>query len=76
MIDLAINGGLPIRKETFPPWPFFDSDEIAAVSAVLRSGKVNYWTGENAVVGTFSFVNKDIPDNALAFGVPARVVRK
>ena len=46
MADLAINGGLPIRKETFPPWPFFDSDEIVAVSAVLQSGKVNYWTGE------------------------------
>jgi len=46
MTDLAINGGLPVRKETFPPWPFFDSDEIAAVSAVLQSGNVNYWTGE------------------------------
>ena len=46
MADLAINGGLPIRKETFPPWPFFDSDEIAAVSAVLQSGNVNYWTGQ------------------------------
>ncbi len=29
----------------FPPWPYFSSDEIEAVSAVLRSGKVNYWTG-------------------------------
>jgi acetyltransferase-like isoleucine patch superfamily enzyme len=29
--------------------------------------------GENAVVGAFSFVNADIPDNAVAFGVPARV---
>jgi len=44
--NLAINGGLPICKETFPHWPFFDSDEIAAVSAVLQSGHVNYWTGE------------------------------
>jgi acetyltransferase-like isoleucine patch superfamily enzyme len=30
--------------------------------------------GENAMVGAFSFVNKDIPDNAVAFGIPARVV--
>lgn len=30
--------------------------------------------GENAVVGACSFVNRDIPANALAFGVPARVV--
>lgn len=27
-------------------WPHFADDEIAAVEAVLRSGKVNYWTGE------------------------------
>lgn len=26
-------------------WPVFAEDEIAAVEAVLRSGKVNYWTG-------------------------------
>jgi acetyltransferase-like isoleucine patch superfamily enzyme len=30
--------------------------------------------GENAVVGAHSFVTKDIPDNAMAFGVPARIV--
>lgn len=28
------------------PWPFYDEEQIAAVSEVLRSGKVNYWTGE------------------------------
>jgi dTDP-4-amino-4,6-dideoxygalactose transaminase len=28
-----------------PPWPVFDEEDIAAVSQVLRSGKVNYWTG-------------------------------
>ncbi|MCC2638929.1 MAG: aminotransferase [Moraxellaceae bacterium] len=27
------------------PWPVFEEDEIDAVEAVLRSGKVNYWTG-------------------------------
>jgi len=30
--------------------------------------------GENSVVGAFSFVNKDVPANAVAFGVPAKVV--
>ena len=29
--------------------------------------------GENAVVGAFSFVNDDIPDDAIAVGVPAKV---
>lgn len=28
------------------PWPHFEEDEIEAAAAVLRSGKVNYWTGE------------------------------
>lgn len=27
-------------------WPFFSEDEIAAVADVLRSGKVNQWTGD------------------------------
>jgi dTDP-4-amino-4,6-dideoxygalactose transaminase len=30
------------------PWPHFTSDEIAAVTAVLASGKVNYWTGNRS----------------------------
>ena len=29
----------------FPVWPEYAEDEIAAVEAVLRSGKVNYWSG-------------------------------
>lgn len=32
--------------------------------------------GENAVVGAFSFVTKDVPDNAVAFGIPAKVQGK
>jgi dTDP-4-amino-4,6-dideoxygalactose transaminase len=35
-----------MKKAAFPPWPVFAADEIEAVLAVLRSGKVNYWTGE------------------------------
>lgn len=31
--------------------------------------------GENSIVGAHSFVNRDIPANCLAFGVPARVIR-
>ena len=29
----------------FPPWPNFTDEEAEAVSRVLRSNKVNYWTG-------------------------------
>jgi len=31
--------------------------------------------GENAIVGACSFVNKNIPDNAVAYGMPAKVIR-
>jgi len=31
--------------------------------------------GRGAVVGACSFVNRDVPDGAVALGVPARVVR-
>ncbi|HEX7115960.1 MAG TPA: DegT/DnrJ/EryC1/StrS aminotransferase family protein [Steroidobacter sp.] len=34
------------QVSAFPAWPHFDEEEVAAVTAVLRSGKVNYWTGE------------------------------
>ena len=27
-------------------WPYFDQEQIDAVSNVLKSGRVNYWTGE------------------------------
>ena len=29
----------------FPPWPSFTTEEIDAVERVLRSNRVNYWTG-------------------------------
>ncbi|HYD25585.1 MAG TPA: DegT/DnrJ/EryC1/StrS aminotransferase family protein [Croceibacterium sp.] len=29
------------------PWPSFGEEEIRAVGDVLRSGRVNYWTGEH-----------------------------
>jgi len=32
--------------------------------------------GENSIVGAFSFVNEDIPDNVVAYGVPAKVIKK
>lgn len=30
----------------FSPWPSFTEQEIDTVSSVLRSNKVNYWTGQ------------------------------
>ncbi|APG26927.1 aminotransferase [Syntrophotalea acetylenivorans] len=36
------NGKIP----PLSPWPIFSEEAIEKVSAVLRSGKVNYWTGQ------------------------------
>src|ERR1700755_1085971 len=43
--QLAIDGGKPLRSHPFAPWPSFSNEEMEAVGQVLRSGKVNYWTG-------------------------------
>ncbi len=32
--------------------------------------------GENSIIGAHSFVNKDIPDNVIACGVPVKVSKK
>ena len=32
---------------TLPPWPHFEPDEVAAATAVLESGRVNAWTGDD-----------------------------
>jgi acetyltransferase-like isoleucine patch superfamily enzyme len=32
--------------------------------------------GKNTVIGAFSFVNTDIPENTIAYGVPAKIKRK
>ncbi|MHC4521364.1 MAG: DegT/DnrJ/EryC1/StrS family aminotransferase [Planctomycetota bacterium] len=42
---LAIDGGPKVVTSTLAGWPQFDETAIVAVQDVLRSGKVNYWTG-------------------------------
>ena len=42
---LAIDGGNPVRSAPYPPWPSFDDSDLEVAASVLRSGKVNYWTG-------------------------------
>ena len=32
--------------------------------------------GKNSIVGAHSFVNKNIPDNVIAAGCPAKIIRK
>ena len=46
--------------------------KIGANSVIMPGVTV----GENSVIGALSFVNKDIPDNVVAIGCPARVIKK
>jgi dTDP-4-amino-4,6-dideoxygalactose transaminase len=34
------------KPDLFQGWPIYEQDEVDAVTEVLLSGKVNYWTGE------------------------------
>ncbi|NLE54435.1 MAG: DegT/DnrJ/EryC1/StrS family aminotransferase, partial [Lentisphaerae bacterium] len=45
MATLAIDGGPKTVTNKLTGWPKFSEEAIAAVEAVMRSGKVNYWTG-------------------------------
>ena len=49
MQRLAIEGGAKAVQNKLVYWPQFDEDAIQAVEAVLRSGKVNYWTGKKGM---------------------------
>ncbi len=42
----AIEGGTPAIQGPLPVWPQFDEETIQAAMEPLRTGKVNYWTGE------------------------------
>ena len=44
---------------------------IGSHSVVMPGIKI----GKNSIVGAFTFVNKNIPDNTVAFGIPVRIVR-
>jgi dTDP-4-amino-4,6-dideoxygalactose transaminase len=46
---LAIDGGPKAVTNQLAGWPQFDEQAIRAVEAVLRSGKVNYWTGPHGM---------------------------
>jgi dTDP-4-amino-4,6-dideoxygalactose transaminase len=42
MSELALLGGTPTRTEPYPAWPVCDERDVAAVTAVIRSGR---WGG-------------------------------
>ena len=57
------------------------------ISGEVKIGEANFWgtgakvinrvnIGNNVIVGAGAVVNKDIPDNVVAVGVPAKVIKK
>jgi len=48
------------------PWPAYSREEIEAVSAVLSSGRVNYWTGEECRAFEREFASWAEADHAIA----------
>jgi dTDP-4-amino-4,6-dideoxygalactose transaminase len=42
---------------SYPTWPNYAADEIAAVTKVLQSGRVNYWTGNEGKLFEQEFAN-------------------
>ena len=56
------DGGAPILND----WVYIGHGSIVM-------GKVNI--GNNASIGALSLVNKDVPDNAVVAGIPAKVIR-
>ena len=50
--QLAVAGGTPVRntkERPWPSWPIATEEDIAAVAAVLRSGKWNRWRSDRVV---------------------------
>lgn len=64
---LAIDGGPPLRTAPLPRWPHFDEADVQAVSRVLHSGRVNYWTGAEAVEFEREFATAHGIEHAIAF---------
>jgi len=46
---LAINGGPKAVTRKLAGWPMFDERAIRGVEGVLRTGRVNYWTGRKGM---------------------------
>lgn len=43
-VQLAIEGGEPVRRAPFPPWPVLGEEDVAVAAEVLRSGRLTSLT--------------------------------
>ncbi len=48
----------------------------AGTVIIPRKGKTHLVIGENTIVGALSLVKDDIPDNCIAYGIPAKLIKR
>ena len=65
---LAIDGGPKTVANKMTPWPQFDENAIKAVEQVLRSGKVNYWTGPKGMAFEKAYAEWQGSKHAISVG--------
>lgn len=53
--------------------PVIGNSVLIGANAVIIG---NVRIGDNSIIGAGSVVTKDIPANSVAFGVPAKVIKK
>ena len=75
--DVQIGGGCHIYSDntidgTCGPVLLKKGCKIGAHSVILP----NVVVGRNSTIGAFSLAKSYIPDNVLAYGVPARIIKK
>jgi acetyltransferase-like isoleucine patch superfamily enzyme len=68
--DLLIS---PIKRNLYSPGPVIIDENVWIGDKVTILPNVHI--GKNAIIGANSVVTKDIPDNCVAAGIPARVIK-
>jgi len=63
---LALDQGTKTRNAPFPPWPSYTSQQVNRAAEVLRSGAVNYWTGQECREFEMEFSTKFESRHAIA----------
>ncbi len=69
-VTVGVNWGQQKGDQIFPE--IGDNVWIMAGTVVVGPIKI----GDNVIIGANSFVNKDIPENSVVAGVPAKVIRQ
>jgi dTDP-4-amino-4,6-dideoxygalactose transaminase len=66
-VSYVNNGFQLFSKQTASnKWPYYEDDEIDAVVAVLKTGRVNYWTGDTCKAFESEFAEKFGAKHAIA----------